>query len=710
MTFSRATVWLAPLLLAASTLTCGGDLSAPHSDPVAIASVVGDGQAAPAGTVLPVALVISVTDAEGRPVPGVTVTWAAQGGGSVSETSVNTDDNGHVSVQRTLGSGTGTQTTIATASGLSGSPVTFTATSLPVGSETMALTVQPPVSVLDKEVFAPDQQPAVKVLNPSGAPMVGRDVTVSIASGSATVIGQTTATTNSAGVASFTDLGIHSTGGTAGFKLEFTDGVVTVQSPTITVNPLPPEASTGKWGPLVSGWDIVPLHMHLLPTGKILAWGRQDQPRVWDPESGTFTTVAADAMLFCSGHALMPDGRLMVSGGHLDDDKGLAVTHFFTPSGDLGNWNNAGGALMAKGRWYPTVTVLPDGRVVTVAGRDATSTVVSIPEVWNGSSWVQLTNASKSFPYYPRDFVAPDGRVFYAGEMVQTWWLDVNANGGTGKWTAGPSHQWPYNRDYGSAIMYDDGKILYVGGGGDDHTNNPHSTINGSPTNTAEIIDLNDASPSWSSTNSMEFRRRHLNATVLPDHEVLVTGGLSGGTFNDLSTAVQEAEIWNPSNGRWTTLASAQRPRGYHAVSLLLPSGEVLHGASGDANVPIFLPNAGTPYPREMNHEIFTPPYLFKGNRPTITSVPSTVTYGQSFTVQTPYAAQITSVTWIRLPSVTHAFDQNGRLNTLSFSRTSEGLTVHAPASGNLAPPGHYMLFILNRNGVPSTGQIIRIQ
>ena len=163
----------------------------------------------------------------------------------------------------------------------------------------------------------------------------------------------------------------------------------------------------------------------------------------------------------------------------------------------------------------------------------------------------------------------------------------------------------------------------------------------------------------------MSVPRRHLNATVLPDGEVLVTGGVSNGGFNDLSSAAHAAEIWDPKTNNWTTLASNTVDRGYHSVSLLLPDGTVLHGGSGDADAP---GSGGTPapYPRQKNHEIFSPPYLFKGTRPTITDAPSNVSYGADFTVTTPFAAQITDVRWIRLGSVTHAFDANGRANTLA--------------------------------------------
>jgi hypothetical protein len=145
----------------------------------------------------------------------------------------------------------------------------------------------------------------------------------------------------------------------------------------------------------------------------------------------------------------------------------------------------------------------------------------------------------------------------------------------------------------------------------------------------------------------------------------------------------------------------------YHSVSLLLPDGTVLHGASGDANVP----RTPTPYPRQANHEIFRPPYLFKGARPTITSLSqATVGYGKTFTVTTPFAAQITQVRWIRLGSVTHAFDADQRANTLSFTRGSGVVKVTTPANSRRAPPGYYMLFLLNRNGVPSPGAFVRVQ
>ena len=235
---------------------------------------------------------------------------------------------------------------------------------------------------------------------------------------------------------------------------------------------------------------------------------------------------------------------------------------------------------------------------------------------------------------------------------------------------------------YGSAVMYAPGKVLVMGG-----EQNP-------PKNTAEVIDLNAASPSWRPVGSMQFGRRHLNATLLPDGKVLVTGGTAAPGFNDPSGHVDAAELWDPATENWTTLASSSGiPRVYHSTALLLPDGRVFS-------------TGGNGFP---DTEIYSPPYLFKGTRPTITSAPPSVAYGQSFFVGTPDAATISKITMLRLSSVTHAFNQSQYINELSFSQTTGGLNVTAPPNGNVAPPGYYLLFLLNGSGVPSVAKFVQL-
>src|SRR5690242_1471663 len=262
--------------------------------------------------------------------------------------------------------------------------------------------------------------------------------------------------------------------------------------------PLPEQV--GLWSSK-SVAPIVQLHTHLLLSGKVLTWGHAGDPQVWDPVSGVFKAVPSPSLLFCAGHDWLPDGRLFVAGGHITDLHGLPNANIFDPATET--WQAV--APMANGRWYPTNTTLPDGEILTLAGTDENDNNVLLPEIWNGSSWRQLTTASWGLPYYPRAFVAPDGRVFVAGEDQQSLWLDVS---GTGAWSLGPARQFG-NRSYGSAVMYEPGKILYVGGG------DP-------PTSTAEVIDLNQPGPAWGYTGSMQYARRQMDATLLPTGDVIV--------------------------------------------------------------------------------------------------------------------------------------------------------------------------------------------
>jgi PKD repeat protein len=318
---------------------------------------------------------------------------------------------------------------------------------------------------------------------------------------------------------------------------------------------------------------------------------------------------------------------------------------------------------------------------VIMAGRDEASSEVAEPEVWSSSGVRLLSGASLVLPYYPRTFLAPDGRIYYAGEQQRTRFLNP---AGTGSWVSSTSRKYG-NRTYGAAVMYEDGKILYAGGG--------------RTTNTAEIVDLNAATPTWQWTGSMAFARRNLNATVLPTGEVLVTGGSSALAFNDVAQAIRAAEIWNPATGVWRTVASNAVSRTYHSTTLLLPDGRVLHTGSGE----------GSGMPDERNAEIYSPPYLFLGPRPSIADAPSEIAYGSSFSVQTAEAAEIGKVSLIRLGSVTHAFDMNQRFQSLRFIRGAGSLSISAPTSGNRAPPGHYMLFLVNTNGVPSEARVVKV-
>jgi hypothetical protein len=451
------------------------------------------------------------------------------------------------------------------------------------------------------------------------------------------------------------------------------------------------EYRVGSWSAPFA-WPAVAIHAHLLPNGKVLTFGRMPSggvPVLWDPaDPGLFQSTSQPGDLFCSGHSLLPDGRLLVSGGHAGTDLyGTRTTFIYDGSG---GWSQ--GPDMQNGRWYPTNTTLANGEVLTVSGTDTAALYNRIPEVWDNGNWRPLTSASRLVQLYPMMFAAPDGRVFMAGPEQQTAWLNTT---GTGSWTNGPMSAFG-PRDYGSAVMYDAGKILLVGGG--------------APTETAEVIDINaGAGAAWRSVAPMAVARRQLNATLMADGSVLVTGGSNSPGFNIAPTdsRVLTPERWDPVTEQWTPLAGMAHHRVYHSTALLLPDGRILSAGSGQPAAPGLAD--------DYTAEIFTPPYLYGldgtlAARPVITDAPTQVAYGQAFTVQTPQAASIVRATWIRLSSVTHAFNQNQRMNNLTVAATgTSSVTVTAPASANLAPPGHYMLFLIDASGVPSVARIIRV-
>ncbi|MDD5267874.1 MAG: DUF1929 domain-containing protein [Methylococcales bacterium] len=451
--------------------------------------------------------------------------------------------------------------------------------------------------------------------------------------------------------------------------------------------------ATGQWAK-VARLPYFPVHTNLLPNGKVMIWPGDsgvsgNDPRTWDPadsfnlDPANVSLVAHVALLskpgfnlFCIGHTFLADGSLFVAGGHISNDVGLSRAAKYNYVTDT--WTSL--PDMNAGRWYPTTTALANGDVLTISGEiDKTVGVNTLPQVMQvkTGTWRDLTGAQIALDLFPRMFQAPNGKVFYAGMLVNSRYLNTS---GTGLWSWVAARV-GVNQMYGSAVMYAPGKILVVGGG------DP-------PVNKAEVIDLNQATPRWRAVGAMQYARRQLNATLLPDGKVLVTGGTASTGFNDPAGHVDAAELWDPATEKWTTLASSTGiPRVYHSTALLLPDGRVFStGGNGHPDV-----------------ELYSPPYLFKGARPAIASAPPSIVYGQSFSVGTPDAAAVTKVTLLKIGSVTHAFNQGQVINNLQFTRTTGGLSVLAPPSGNVAPPGYYMLFILNGSGVPSVARFVKI-
>jgi hypothetical protein len=454
----------------------------------------------------------------------------------------------------------------------------------------------------------------------------------------------------------------------------------------------------GQWGPVVD-WPVVGVHVALLPNGKVLAYDSigdnatetypvQDHTRatVWDPATGSQTPVTVDTgfNIFCSGLAHLVDGRMFMAGGNKDQQlNGIVQTHLFDPATNL--WSL--GPNMLGGRWYPTVTPLNNGEMLITSGR------VNTPEVRTLTGSLRaLTTASLSLPLYPWMDVAPNGKAFYSGPDQTLRTLDT---AGTGTWqTLGQRDT--INRDYGGHALFDVGKMLIAGGG--------------PSTKDARVVDVNGATPGVSATAPMAFGRRQHNLTVLADGTVLATGGNSSGAgLVDLNAGVYPAEQWNPSTGQWRTLAPMQITRQYHSTALLLPDGRVLSSGGGICGT------CDQVHYLAKNAEIFSPPYLFQADgtlapRPTIDAAPASTSYGVAMEIATGNPASISKVALVRLGAVTHSDNMEQRYIPLSFTAGATSITATAPANANVAPPGPYMLFIIDGNGVPSVSRMVSVQ
>jgi hypothetical protein len=446
----------------------------------------------------------------------------------------------------------------------------------------------------------------------------------------------------------------------------------------------------GKWdGPFT--WPLVAVHAVLMKTGKVLVWSSGSTVNVWDPATGNLTSVPDNLTdIFCAGHVNMPDGRLyVVGGGGSGPGSATKNTDIFDPVALT--WSS--GASEVLNRWYPTETVLGDSRVLSTGGASGcTSCYVQTPEVYSPTtnSWTLLPSSATSTntPSYPFMYLLPDGRVIQVGASEHptlTQVLDLTAQ----TWTVVDSRI----LDGSSAVMYLPGKLMKSGTASDDGFSGPAAA-------TTYVLDMTQSFPAWQLTASMAFPRAFENLTLLPDGTVVVTGGETTKDGSNVNNAVKAAEIWSSVTQTWSTMASMVTPRLYHSIGLLLPDGRVLVAGTGLSGI----------VPSQMSAEIFSPPYLFKGARPTVGSAPTSIQYANGFFVGTPDAATIASVALIRLGAATHSFNHEQRYVPLSFQQATGGLTVQAPSNANLAPPGNYMLFIVNSNGVPSVAPIVQIQ
>ena len=456
----------------------------------------------------------------------------------------------------------------------------------------------------------------------------------------------------------------------------------------------------GQWQTLPTQMPINPVHIAMMRNGKVLiVSGSANFPSdtnykaaVWDPQTDTTTIQPLSYDMFCNGMIVLPDGRLFVVSGTLQYDPfhGDPRTSVYDPA--TGSFVEL--QSMAHGRWYPTVTTLSDGSVLVFSGLDENGNTSTTTEIYQvGVGWSQPYGAGWTPPLYPRMHLLPNGKVFYSGSTTRSAIFDPV----THAWQTGvATTNYSGTRTYGTSVLLplspanNYKPVVMIMGGG-----NP-------ATNTTELIDLSASTPRWVNGPSMSQARIEMDAVILPSGKVLAVNGSKND--EDAATASLNADLYDPNTNTFSSAGANAFPRLYHSGALLLPDATVLLVGGN--------PMRGT---FEPHLEIYSPAYLFKADgslatRPSITTItPGMIGYGAAFQVQTPDATNISSAVLVRPGSPTHAFDMDQRLVALNFTTGNGVLNVTAPPNGSIAPPGYYMLFILNSSGVPSVAQFIQL-
>jgi hypothetical protein len=447
-------------------------------------------------------------------------------------------------------------------------------------------------------------------------------------------------------------------------------------------------AATGSWTAPFN-LTLVSIHAVMLHTGQVLLVSWPDNTVgsdavLWNPVSGKITNIALtyERDVFCSGATVLQDGRVFIAGGHiyqgaLQPTQGVINTTIFDPAAN--SWTE--GPVMSQARWYPTATLLGDGTVIICGGTINTGTSATTVDRYHPASNALTTlpsTASKTMVTYPRVKLLTSGLLAWTN-FSTTCYL----NPATATWTNGPKLNSGSRSITDISVMLPGlTTIMEVGG----------TTASG-VTGTAELLNLSASAPGWDRTASMHFPRLWANAVLLADGTVLVVGG---GVTSYYGGPILIPEIYNPATGTWTEMAAQTAPRMYHSTALLLPDGRVLSAGQSSGKY-------------EKTGEIFSPPYLFRGARPVISQAPRTLSYGQTFTVTTPQAGRISQVALVRAAAVTHSNNFDQRYVKCTFRTGGGTLRVTSPPNANHAPPGWYMLFLVNSTGVPSVASWVQV-
>jgi Galactose oxidase-like, Early set domain len=450
-------------------------------------------------------------------------------------------------------------------------------------------------------------------------------------------------------------------------------------------------AVIGSWSTATNpGTKTIGISAVLLHTGKVLLFGgkykstdKNTAAYLYDPVTRTGHEVPAPAPVFCGSVTQLSDGRVLTAGGADPIPKGIVDLWLFNPISE--QWIRQPDTPL--GRYYPTSTRLPDGRIVITAGSELngstpnpTVELFTPPAAGGSVGTLHVVGPKHATGVYPRQWVMPDGK------MLQVTGLrSFQLNPSTWTWTA--LKQLPGGNSAGSA-----GLMLPAGPSGSSRVMMIGGLKNGVATPSTEEYDYSNPAAGWSFGPPMPTARAHMNVVQLPDGSAIAVGGNSSTLYG---AGQPQTMAYDPSTDSWTDMAVQTVRRAYHSTAILLPDGRIMSAGDGGAG-------GG-----RQRIDFYSPPYLFKGPRPVIDSAPSQVNYGATFSIGAsgPVATQ---AVLMAPAATTHANEMNARHVKLAVTPGGGGFTATAPTAA-VAPPGYYMLFVLTASGIPSIARWVHV-
>ncbi|GHC05585.1 MULTISPECIES: radical copper oxidase GlxA [Streptomyces] len=363
---------------------------------------------------------------------------------------------------------------------------------------------------------------------------------------------------------------------------------------------------------------------------------------------------------------------------------------------------------MKEARWYPTLTTLSDGKILSVSGLDDIGQLVpGKNEVYDPETkeW-EYTDEVRQFPTYPALFLMQNGKIFYSGSNAGYGPDDVGRDPGvwdveTNKFKKIPGLSDAKLMETSNTVLLppaQDETYMVIGGGG----------VGESPRSSEKtrIVDLKADDPAFVDGPPLDKGTRYPQASILPNDEVLISGGSEDYRGRGDSN-ILEARIYDTEKNELRRVADPLVGRNYHSGSILLPDGRVMFFGSDS----LFADKANTkPGTFEQRIEIYTPPYLYGDEeQPDLSGGPQTIKRGGSGTFTSRDAASVKKVRLIRPSATTHVTDVDQRSIALDFTTDGDKVTVTVPKNKNLVQSGWYMLFVTDGDGTPSKAQWVQV-